>query len=70
MPPAQKVAVLTEEGVRMLRNTSKNVVLKEKEAIIRQYNIRLFEAGHDEKYRAVLTDKVLWKYEKHVEHGK
>ena len=62
IPSSTKIAILIQEGLRRLFNTSPSIVEIEKVDILREFNVKMFEAGYPESVRLNVTEKVIDKY--------
>ena len=69
LSPSAKRAILIEEGMRRLYNTSRELVEDDsiKTTILQEFNFWARYSGHSEKFRLSVTKEILKRYKEKVE---
>ena len=62
MPIRMKISTLVEEGTRRLRNTSPSLHQGEIGDLMREFNVRMIQAGYSQDFRYRITKRALDKY--------
>ena len=67
MPISMKIAIMVQEGLRRLLNTSPEMVENVKKLLLREFNKSMRAAGYAQNIRISVTEKILQKYRERCE---